>query len=144
MFALINEGQKYTCKSTDVKETKNIKAGIDLYEIDTGITYYFDVDGTDWVPASTSSLVHTAVTAGAVSTVALAANASRKYAVLVNDSDKEVYIMVGETAVLNQGIRINPNGGSYEMAAVYRNLDLRVINAISSAADKKLLVTEGS
>ena len=90
-----------------------------------------------------ATLAHTTATIGAASGVALAANANRKYALLVNDSDSPVYLMTGAAAALNQGIRINPNGGSYEMSAAYGNLDTRVINAISSGAGKVLLVTEG-
>jgi hypothetical protein len=51
--------------------------------------------------------------------------------------------MFGASAVLSQGIRINAHGGSYELSAACGNLDKRVINAICSVADKKLIVTEG-
>lgn len=90
-----------------------------------------------------SAITHTDILVGVISTVVLVANASRKYALLVNDSDTTVYIKIGSAASLNSGIRINPNGGSYEMSAIYGNLDTRVINAISSVAGKLLLVTEG-
>lgn len=43
----------------------------------------------------------------------LAANNNRTMAVLVNDSDTDVYLGIeGNAAVLNQGIRINSGGGS--------------------------------
>ena len=86
---------------------------------------------------------HTAVTVGVATGVALAANASRLYALLVNDSDTAIYIKLGAAAVLNAGIRINANGGSYEMSKDLGNLYTGAINAIASAASKNLIVTEG-
>ncbi len=109
-------------------------------QTNTGAEYTYS--GTAWF-ASKQVLTHTTVTAGVASGAALAANTSRKYVLLVNDSDAVIYLKIGAAAVLNAGIRLNANGGSYEMSAVYGNLDTRVINAISSAADKALLVTEG-
>jgi len=35
--------------------------------------------------------------------------------VIVNDSDVVIYLGVGAAAVLNQGIRLNANGGAYEI-----------------------------
>ena len=61
----------------------------------------------------------------------------------MNDSDSAIYLMIGAAAVANQGIRINANGGAYEMSAANGNLDTRAINAISAIAGKILLVTEG-
>lgn len=89
------------------------------------------------------TLAHTTAVIGAVTGAALAANADRKYVLLVNDSDSVIYLKIGAAAVLNQGIRLNANGGSYEMSSAYGNIDTRVINAISSGAGKVLLVTEG-
>lgn len=43
----------------------------------------------------------------------VAANRARNQITLVNDSDEDVYIATDdETAVLNQGIRLNSGGGS--------------------------------
>lgn len=89
------------------------------------------------------TLAHTQPAIGASTTAALAANTSRKYVLLVNDSDSVIYIKIGAAAVLNQGIRLNASGGSYEMSAIHGNLDTRAINGISSGAAKVLLVTEG-
>ena len=87
-------------------------------------------------------LVHTEATVGATSVTVLAANADRSYVNFYNDSDAVIYLRLGETAVVNQGIGI-ASGGSYEMSADKGNLDTRVVNAISTAASKELLVTEG-
>ncbi len=48
-------------------------------------------------------LVHTAVTVGATSVVALAANADRSYVKFYNDSDAVIYLKFGATAVANEG-----------------------------------------
>lgn len=89
------------------------------------------------------TLTHTAPVIGASTTAALAANANRKYAVFINDSESVIYLKVGVAAVLNQGIRLEASGGSYEMSSLRGNLDTRAVNGISSGAGKVLLVTEG-
>ena len=70
-------------------------------------TYGLDVDVTR-VPAVAGSTyttpTHTTVSVGVATTVALAANANRLYALFVNDSNVEIYIKLGAAAVLNQGI----------------------------------------
>ncbi len=43
-------------------------------------------------------------------------NILRKYLILVNDSDTNMYLNLGtEAAETNKGIRLNANGGSYEI-----------------------------
>ena len=87
---------------------------------------------------------HTAVVVTTASGIALAANANRLYALLINDSDTVIYINLGATAVANQGIRLNADGGSYEMSKRLGSLYSGVINAIhGGTGDKTLLVTEG-
>jgi len=109
-------------------------------QTDTGAEYTYS--GTAWF-SSKQTLTHAAVTVGAATTAALAANANRKYALLINDSDTAIYIKFHAAAVANQGIRLNASGGSYEMSAQQGNLDTRAINAISTGAGKVLLVAEG-
>ncbi len=84
------------------------------------------------------------ITVGVASGVALAANTSRTYALLVNDSDTDIYLKLGGTAVVNAGIRLNALGGSYEMSKQLGNLYTGVVNAICASASKTLLVTEGA
>lgn len=93
--------------------------------------------------AAYSTPTHAAVTVGATTTAALAANALRKYALFVNDSDEVVYLMLGAPAALNQGLRLNAGGGVYEMSALVGNLYAGAVNAICASGSKKLLVTEG-
>lgn len=90
-----------------------------------------------------TTLSHTAVNVTTSSGQVVAANSSRKYLLLVNDSDAVIYIKVGAAAALNQGICLNPSG-SYEMGAGFGNLDTRAVYAIhGSTGNKVLLVTEG-
>lgn len=99
---------------------------------------------TSDVSDASVTLTHTAVNVTTSTGAALAANASRKYALLVNDSDSVQYIKIGASAVLHEGIRLDANGGSYEMSPKAGNLDPRAINAIhGSTGSKVLLVTEG-
>jgi hypothetical protein len=87
---------------------------------------------------------HTAVNVTAVSGAALAANADRLYALCINDSDEVIYLKLGAAAVVNEGIRLNADGGSYEMSAAEGNLYLGAINAIHGGAGNKVLtVLEG-
>lgn len=86
---------------------------------------------------------HTAPSIAAATTEALAANADRLYALLVNDSVETIYIKLGAAAVLNQGIRLNANGGSYEMSREFGNLYVGAINGIGTSGAAVLLVTEG-
>ncbi len=108
-------------------------------------------DGTTWVQIDVLTkdadgavtMAHTAPSIAASTTEALAANASREYAMFINDSDEVIYIELGDDAILNEGIRLNASGGSYEMSRKIGNLDTRVVNGISASGSKVLLVTEG-
>lgn len=90
------------------------------------------------------TMTHAAVSAGAASGAALAANPNRHYALFVNDSDTVLYLGLGVDAAANEGIRLNANGGSYEMSGKVGKLYQGAVNVISGgAAGKTLLVTEG-
>lgn len=96
-------------------------------------------DGTYTTP--TPSPIDVAAT----STAVLAANNDRKYALLVNDSDTAIYVSLGGTAVVNQGIRLNSRGGAYEISRKLGNLYTGAIKAIhGGSGTKKLLSLEGS
>lgn len=116
-----------------------------------GVTEVLPVKGTPYVIGAGSGLAisgnyttatHAKITAAITSTAAAAANADRKYLLLVNDSDATIYVKMGAAAVANEGIRINANGGSYEMSSTIGNLYTGAVNCIS-AGGKTLLVTEG-
>lgn len=91
------------------------------------------------------TLAHTVVTVAATSTTALAANGDRTYALFINDSDETLYLSIdGTAAALNDGIRLNANGGSYEMTLGAGNVTPNVVYAISTSGSKKLLVTSAA
>ena len=83
----------------------------------------------------------TGPTVGSSSTTILAANANRKSAVFVNDSDQTIYLARGATAYLNKGIPLNPKGGAYEINS--NNLYKGVVTAICASGGKVLCVEEG-
>lgn len=90
----------------------------------------------------TFTLTHTVVNVANSTTAALAANAARCYVLLINDSDEAIYLNFGSTAALNAGVRLNANGGTFEIrpdGPMY----VGAIAAICSSGSKKLLVTEG-
>jgi hypothetical protein len=93
---------------------------------------------------SLTAITHSVLTVTTTSQQALAANPDRKYAMLINDSDTVIYIKIGAPAVVGEGIRLNPNGGSYEMSSAIGNLHTGAINAIhGGTGNKNLLVLEG-
>lgn len=92
-------------------------------------------------PAYTTP-THVVVRTNGWSAVALAANASRRYALFVNDSDTTMYLALGVAAAVNTGIRLNAAGGSFEMSELAGNLYLGAVS-VYCADGKSLLVTEG-
>lgn len=87
---------------------------------------------------------HSTLGVTTASQAALAANANRLYALLINDGDTTIYLKLGAAAVANQGIRLNANGGSYEMSRKTGNLYTGAINAIhGGTGTKTLTITEG-
>lgn len=99
------------------------------------------------VPASASaeriSYTHAAISVAATSTSALAAPASsnaRRIVILQNDSDTVIYCnLAGGSAVVNQGVRINANGGTFLLDVVTPALAIACIHGGSGS--KTLLVT---
>lgn len=90
-----------------------------------------------------SRLTHSTATVGTSSGEAVAANTSRTYLILINDSANTIYLKLNDTAVMNEGIRLAANGGSYEMSVRNGNLDDRAINAIAGSSST-LLITESN
>lgn len=84
---------------------------------------------------------HSTISVGATDTLVLAENQRRTYCLIQNDSDTTVYIkMGGGAAVVGQGIRLVPNGGSFEMSPRNANLDMTEIRGIHGAAGSKSLL----
>jgi len=87
------------------------------------------------------TFTNTKISVGSSSTAILSENLDRKYMALVNDSDEPIYIGIGEAAVLNEGIRLNNGGGTYEL--VGPDLHSNAINGISTSGSKNITVAEG-
>jgi len=153
----IAKDNSYTALSTDTDAIAALVAqftsgdshGIKLFLTDTGEHKIFDFSTgvKTFIPDKSYNtpitMSHSVAIADVAYGVALAANPNRKYALIINDSDTTIYIAIGTSAILNTGIRLNANGGSFEMTAKHGNLDVRVINCICSVATKKLIITEG-
>lgn len=73
----------------------------------------------------------------------LAANASRRNAVIVNyGATNGAFLGIGVPAVAGKGIYLAPNGGSYEIND--QNLNLLAINAITASSTTTLSIHEGT
>lgn len=87
-------------------------------------------------------VTHSGVTVGTGSTAILAANPRRLYAEIINSSDEGVWIKLGGTAVVGEGIYIAPGGFSYEIK-YNENLFLGAINGICNSGSKIVGTVEG-
>lgn len=101
--------------------------------------------GTNVSPSIVRSTFNTAggtssfATVGVASGVVLAANASRKRCIIVNDSTSVVYLnIVGGAAVIGSGIRLNASGGSYDDEGSTQ----QAISGIAGSAGSNVTVTE--
>ena len=93
---------------------------------------------------SITTITYSVLATTTSSQLALAVNTNRKYAMLINDSDTAIYVKIAATAVANEGIRLNPNGGAYEISSAIGNLHIGEINAIhGGTGTKNLLIVEG-
>ena len=132
--------------SSDSKPTTNMPIGSTFLETDTRRGFIYD--GSNWVLKDTggqyTTPTHTAPTIGTTTTLVLAANANRLYALLVNVSDEAIYLGLGTDAIQGEGLPLLTKGSHYEMSGKFDNLYIGVINGICASGGKKLLVTEGT
>jgi hypothetical protein len=92
--------------------------------------------------AKRSQANHTKVLVDVASTLMLARSDSRTNAIFVNHGDVPVHLMFGVEACKDEGIRINGNGGSYELSEKNGNLDMRDVYGIVGEGETTILVTE--
>ena len=92
------------------------------------------------IARSSSSATDESGDIGSESTEVLEANASRHFATFVNNSIEDIYLKLGATAVMNEGIRLNSGGGSYTITTI--NLYTGAVSAICSSGSKNLVVQE--
>lgn len=88
-------------------------------------------------------------TTSALPVMVLDSNTGRESAIIINDSDTVVYLYLGyfasadtasTTVSVNEGIRLNASGGSYEINA--DNLYKNQVWATSTAASKNIIYSE--
>lgn len=89
-----------------------------------------------------NSVLNSAVSVGNTSTLVLAANSSRRYLFLVNDSDENIYVSLGSAAVMNEGILLTSQGGALTLDTT--SMYIGAIYAICSSGTKNLTICEGS
>jgi len=77
------------------------------------------------------------VSVAATSTTVLAANEQRKYALIINTSNTDIWLRLGGTAVVGQGIFIARSGFAYEIDV--NNLFVGQITAIHGGTGNKTL-----
>ncbi len=84
--------------------------------------------------------VSTGISVAGTSVTLLGASSSRQYAVFVNDGSVPLYISLdGNAAVAGHGIRLNANGGSYEINSL--NQFISQVNAITAGTTVNVTVT---
>lgn len=80
----------------------------------------------------------------ATTTVVLAEDGDRKYAIFFNDSNETIYLGIGADAELNKGPRLNAEGGFYELLrAPGGNFSMQKVNAICVSGGKNLTIQTG-
>jgi len=85
---------------------------------------------------------HAAISCTSSTGEALAENGGRVSALFINDGTSTIWIAINQSAVANEGIRLNANGGSYYITDADGNLDRDAVNCITASATVVLLVTE--
>tara|TARA_R110000824_G_scaffold106038_4_gene250622 strand:- start:8484 stop:9140 length:657 start_codon:yes stop_codon:yes gene_type:complete len=87
--------------------------------------------------ARCTNATNTKVTIGASTTEIVNAFSGRFELTIVNDSDEVIYLGLNEDAVMNEGIRLNPNGGSFS-TDVFTN----PVDGICASGSKNVTVVE--
>jgi hypothetical protein len=77
-------------------------------ELDT-ISGLLDDVKTNTTPASSATDTNNSVSVGSAPTTILSALAGRLRAFIYNDSDEDIYLSLGDAAVMNKGIGLPPN-----------------------------------
>lgn len=80
-------------------------------------------------------------TVAGASTLVMGQNPARRYACVCNDSDAVMYLALYGTAEAHKGIRLSPNGGTYEMN--YLNYYTGPISVYCASGGKNVSYVEG-
>jgi hypothetical protein len=85
-----------------------------------------------------SPLVPDSVTVGNTPTAVLPATSARPLAILVNISDETIFLGFGQDAILNKGVALVANGGSFAINDFSHNIFNGTVNAICASGGKTL------
>lgn len=83
----------------------------------------------------------TSVSVTTSSTELLAANTNRKWCVLTNVGNKDVFLAIDATALVNKGILLGKGGGSIQMGADI--MSTGALNGITASGTASVLIQEG-
>ncbi len=98
-------------------------------------------DGTYSVATSAEKGIGQAprgVAVGTSSTEILATNANRKHAIIVNDSDVDIWLAIGQPAEVHKGIRLNARGGALVISKRADLFSVQAINGIHESTGTKV------
>jgi hypothetical protein len=98
------------------------------------------VSGVVAVAAALTASAPATASVGVASAQAVAANALRKGLVLINMSDNVISIAFGTSAVINSGITLIPQGGSWTMTR--ETYTVQQVQAIAGGAASPLAIQE--
>lgn len=101
--------------------------------VDSNGKLLVNLEASGNVTAATCS----SVTVASSSTTVLTARSDRISAIIVNDSNENIYIKYGTGATLNSGIRLNSEGGT-----LIEEKYTGIITAICASGSKNITVTE--
>ena len=83
------------------------------------------------------------VSVATTTTEIIAANGSRKGALVTNNGSADVFIALGTPAILNKGHRINSGGGNYEIT-LDNNLSVQAVNGIVASGTVEVVFMEAT
>ncbi len=76
------------------------------------------------------------------STEILAANSDRKWCLVTNIGGRDVYVAIGQTAILNRGALLKKQGGSFLMDRDFMSFE--TLNGITASGSSAVIVLEGN
>lgn len=125
-FILVMVVSLYVSKQIAIKTVRQIQ--------EAGSQNVGSVDLNRFVKAPTNTIGSCTSTSGTL----VATSTSRQYVAIVNDSANTVYLSLGKAAVGSNGIRLNANGGTFEMGS--EALFTGAINCIASSTSVMTVV----
>jgi len=91
------------------------------------------------------SCINDGVNVSTSSTLILAVNPNRKYALITNDGDNVVYLAFGSAAEMNKGVRMPEKSKNGQFEITWNNLIVGAVYGIhGGSGTNRVLVVEGS